>query len=94
MARDAQGADGGQDFTATANRHRFSRTGHRGGVTAALHEQIRAIADEHGVTTDIVMPAIGILERDVSVVADPRLKERLQLLGAVGDEPQHEAASM
>lgn len=60
-------------------------------VMAALHSQVRAIADGHGVTTDTVMLAIGLLERDLSVIADPRLKERLQLLDSVGDEPRHEA---
>ncbi len=47
---------------------------------ATVHNQIRAIASEHGVTTDLVMLAIGIEEQDLSVVLDPRIGERVRAM--------------
>ena len=47
---------------------------------ATVHNQIRAIAAEHGVTSDLVMLAIGIEEQDLSVVLDPRLADRVKVM--------------
>lgn len=52
-------------------------------VLPGLQAQVQPIALAHGVEVELVILGIGLLERDLSMLCDPALPERMERLDAM-----------